>query len=99
MSVAHRSLNSKASVEANETTMPLRKYASPEEAREAARLRNREYRKAYVLSDEQRERYKEVARAKYANNPDYRASKIEKAKIAKAKRRGSRRPSEDSHSL
>ncbi len=67
--------------------MPMRKYASREEALEAARLRNREYRKAYVLSDEQRERYKEVARAKYANNPDYRAGKIERAKASKAKKR------------
>lgn len=79
--------------------MPLRRYASPEQAKEAARLRNREYRKAYVLSDEQRERYKEVARAKYANNPDYRAAKIEKAKAAKVKRRGSDGPSEDSQGL
>ena len=31
------------------------------EVRDAARLRSWDYRKAYVLSDEQRERYKDVA--------------------------------------
>ena len=71
--------------------MPVRKYASPEEAKEAARARQAEYRKTYVLTDEQRQRYNATARGRYADDPDYRASKIERNKVAEAKRRVTQR--------
>jgi hypothetical protein len=43
------------------------------------------YNETYVVSDEQRERYRTKSKERYANDPAYRAAKLESARKYRAK--------------
>jgi hypothetical protein len=65
--------------------MPLRKYATPEEARQVRLQQMKAVNDNYQRTDEQRAADNKAKRERYASDPDYKARKLAAVRARRAK--------------